>query len=218
MGTTTDRSRQRRARHSEGRPKAITTGGKHVLSRLGRLWDRVLDVMALLSAVAMTCTLLFTFAGVVSRYVFGRAQAWTVEVSEYLLLYMVFLGGAWLLREDGHVRMDLLVQNLQGAKRELLEVLLFVISTALVGVVAYYGVVVTWEAYASGSLHSVSSLRPRVYLLLLPIPVGGVCLFVECLRRVALHVRSFRQARAEGAVVVPERAPAGVVEKETGLF
>lgn len=189
-----------------------------MLSRLGRWWDRVLDAMALLSAVAMVCTLLFTFAGVVSRYVFGRAQAWTVEVSEYLLLYMVFLGGAWLLREDGHVRMDLLVQNLEGAKREALEVVLFLISTALVAIVAYYGVVVTWEAYASGSLHSVSSLRPRVYLLLLPIPVGGVCLFVECLRRVAVHMRSFREARAAGAVAVPERPPETLVEKEAGLF
>ena len=42
----------------------------------------------------------------VARYGFNRPPIWVLEVTSYLLLYIVFLGAAYTLQEDGHVRVE----------------------------------------------------------------------------------------------------------------
>ena len=46
------------------------------------------------------------------RYFLGTPTRWVVEFSEYALLWIAFLSGAWILREEGHVRVEMLTELL----------------------------------------------------------------------------------------------------------
>src|SRR5574340_1243197 len=67
------------------------------------------------------------------------------EMGEISLLYITFLGTAWVYREDGHVVVDLLVYQLYANAEKPLAA----INNAIVGLIAvvlvYYGSLVTYD-------------------------------------------------------------------------
>jgi TRAP-type C4-dicarboxylate transport system permease small subunit len=84
--------------------------------------NRLLRILAACeNAGAAGATLLFVgmtlaiCAEVLLRYGFTSPILWVVEPSEYALLWITFLGAAWVLRHGGHVRVDILLQYLSPA-------------------------------------------------------------------------------------------------------
>jgi TRAP-type C4-dicarboxylate transport system permease small subunit len=65
---------------------------------------------------------------VVMRYFFGAPTRWVIEFSEYSLLWLAFLAGAWILRADGHVRVEMLTEALSPAWQRRMH-----IATSLLG-------------------------------------------------------------------------------------
>ncbi|MEW5423302.1 TRAP transporter small permease [Amorphus sp. 3PC139-8] len=61
--------------------------------------------------IAAVCLFLFialSAAQVVSRYFLNSPLPWVEEVSAIILIWMTFIGSAWLVRKDQHVRVELL--------------------------------------------------------------------------------------------------------------
>ena len=60
-----------------------------------------------------------------ARYLFAYYPPWIIEVSEGLLVYTVFLGGAWLYRERRQIAMTLIIDHAipKGTLRQSLKVL-----------------------------------------------------------------------------------------------
>lgn len=48
---------------------------------------------------------------IITRYVFNAPLQWTEEVAVFVLIWMTYIGGWVLLRNDGHVRLEI-VENL----------------------------------------------------------------------------------------------------------
>ena len=68
----------------------------------------------LLSAVLINIT------NIVGRYVFNAPVPWAEEVMSYIIIWGVFIAAAAITYQGNHLRMDLLVSNLQGLGRMLL--------------------------------------------------------------------------------------------------
>jgi TRAP-type transport system small permease protein len=67
----------------------------------------VVAMMALMVALV--------FANVVGRYVFNRSFIWAEELSQYLMVWVTFLGAGLALRQGRHVGVELL-QNALGER------------------------------------------------------------------------------------------------------
>lgn len=74
----------------------------HVNRRLGGFEINV-------ASVAMVALLAFNGYAIGARYLFNSYPAWIIEVTEFLMVVLVFLGGAWLYRERRHVAVDFFV-------------------------------------------------------------------------------------------------------------
>lgn len=86
------------------------------------------------------------FVAVIFRYVLNDSLTWAEEVARYLFIAMVFLGGAYVILEDGHLRMDVLYTSVPRAIRRAIDGLtvvcaLFFLGTALVAVWSGLGIV-----------------------------------------------------------------------------
>jgi TRAP-type mannitol/chloroaromatic compound transport system permease small subunit len=57
------------------------------------------------------------------RLAIGTFPLWVVEMAEFLMAGYYFLGGAYALQLDGHVRMDLLYGRMTPRRRALVDVL-----------------------------------------------------------------------------------------------
>jgi len=88
---------------------------------LAALIDRVSGV-ALAAAIAAGLVMLFAQAGVVlARYVFGLAFSWLSELVTYGFAALFLLASAATLRDDGHVRVDILRPRFGAQGRAAIE-------------------------------------------------------------------------------------------------
>ena len=168
---------------------------KVFLTKLGAAWDRFLDVSLLISAAAVVLASLLTLSDITSRQFFASAQGWAIEIAEYCLLYLAFFGAAWLLREDGHVKVEVVVEVLGARSQALLGVITSVVGVLVTGVLAYFATTTTFMEYMAGTRMYESPLKPPLYPLLIPIPVGAASLCIQFMRRTCDYYRRWQNAR-----------------------
>ena len=152
------------------------------------------DALAALGAAIFVFITLSICAEVVLRYGFNSPLRWVVEISEYALLWMTFLATAWVLREGGHARVDILMQLLPPAALRVCGLLSAAAGIVASLVLVFFGAHVTWTAFARGSFKS-TGLDVPTWMVLIVIPVGGALLL---LRFVRLFVEYYRRSRDFG--------------------
>ena len=60
--------------------------------------------------------------------------------NEYALLWIVFLGTTWLLREKGHITTDIIYTHLNDKTKRYLDCTMFVIGGLVCAVMVYFGI------------------------------------------------------------------------------
>ncbi len=152
------------------------------LKKLGAIFDSANSVLAVLAGVVIVSLMLIITYEVIIRYFLNRSLVWSVEITGYSLLYVTFLAAAWLLRSEGHVRMDLLIERLNPRAQALMNTLTSIMGVAICLTILIFGVKVSWESYQLGYFMS-SEMRPPQYLILIIIPIGMLMLSVQFARR-----------------------------------
>jgi len=151
--------------------------------RLNRYLTIIHRLMATIAAMMVIFMMLAISYSVLTRYLFNRPIAWIVEISSYLMLYITFLGTAWLLRCDGHVEIDLFTSHLNLKRQALLKAVTSV-GGALVGfVLTWKGALVTIDYFRRG-VTIMGILNTPQFLLMAIIPIGGFLLLVEFILRI----------------------------------
>ncbi len=149
---------------------------------LGKSLDRIEDFFAFLGGILLVVAVFSVAFQIIARYFFGLSFIWINEVNEYILLYVPFLGAAWLLRHNGHVTVDLIVRVLPPRIKKASNILVAVLGGIVSAVLVWYGTLVTLEAYTRGTVSTTATQIPQVYLLVI-IPVGSLLLLLEFIRR-----------------------------------
>lgn len=97
------------------------------LAKIGNAMSNTIDRVSggfLFAAIASALVLLFAqLAVVVLRYAFGLAYSWLDEIVIYAFAAMFMLGAAAALRDDAHVRVDILRPRFGNAGRSIIELL-----------------------------------------------------------------------------------------------
>jgi TRAP-type C4-dicarboxylate transport system permease small subunit len=149
--------------------------------------DRVLDLLnGVMAGIAATMVIFMMLAisySVMMRYLFNRPIAWIVEISSYLMLYITFLGTAWLLRREGHVEIDLFTGRLTPKQRAILRSVTSVGGTIVGFVLTWKGVLITIDYFGRGVM-AMDILNTPQYLLMAIIPIGGFLLMIEFILRI----------------------------------
>lgn len=145
-------------------------------------FDRLLKLAANLGMFVLFLMMLAVCWEVFSRYFLGRGSVWVIEFSEYALLYMTFLGAAWLLQKDGHVEMDIVVAALRPESRRTIKSITSVACSLVCLMLAWSGADVALD-YLQRGLHRPTLVAPPAFPLFAIIPIGFFLLFVQFLRR-----------------------------------
>ncbi len=153
-----------------------------LLRKLGSVFDRLIDWLAYSTGAIFIFIMIAVTVDVSSRKLFGLPIQWVDEVTGYLLLYATFLGAAWLLKKEGHVSVDVVVERLSPKTRAGLNMIISLLVGALCLIMAYSGVVTTLDVYRRG-VFTVTILEAPLALLVAVIPLGYFLLFVQFLRR-----------------------------------
>ncbi len=165
-------------------------------NKITRIFDRILGYCAGLGAGIVFFMMLGIVADVTLRHFWNLPIPWMLEVTEYGVLWITFLVAAWLLRSEGHVKMDLVVNRLKLRTQSLVNIITSVFGTIAVLVVTWYAAVVTWDHIKWGTTEW-SYLEPLIAPIQVIIPIGSFLLFIQLLRRSYGYWQSWRVSRTE---------------------
>ncbi|MDO9574545.1 MAG: TRAP transporter small permease [Candidatus Contubernalis sp.] len=144
--------------------------------------ERIINVMAGVSAIFILFILLSICAEVIMRYFFKSPLLWSIEISEYLLLCLTFMGAPWVLRHNGHVRLETIVDMLGAGSKKVLYYVTNLLGLFTVMVIMYFSGIVTYEQLLLKT-PVIKSLEIPKWIILAPIPVGCFFLSLEFIRK-----------------------------------
>ncbi len=114
------------------------------------------------------------------RYFFNAPLLWGTEVTEILLLYITFLGAAWVFKEDSHVVIDVFIGKATGNGKKILTLFSYLLIGIVSVVLIYYGCVTTFDHYRRGVFNP-TIIETPIALIIAVIPIGSIPLLLEVL-------------------------------------
>jgi len=145
------------------------------------IFDKILDAMAYLAGVVLILITLIVAFSVTIRYLQIRPPIWVLQFTEYGLLWITFLGAAWVLRLDGHIRIDTVISQLPKSVQNGLDVLNSILGCAVTLTIIYFGCLHTADLFQREILE-VKAVNVSKYLVFFIIPFGSLLLFLQFLR------------------------------------
>ena len=168
--------------------------------RSAHIFDRLNDIMAILAAAIIVFVMLAVAAEVTMRSFFDRTTTWVLEFSEYSLLFMTFLGAAWVLRRGRHVKMDV-VLNLFGPKsRAFINFITSILCVIVCLVITWYSALVTWDYYQAGYYFSTPLETPK-FIILVIIPVGSFTFLIQFLITAYTYLGEWKTLRKKQGIL-----------------
>ena len=171
--------------------------GSLMWMRIGILYDRLILGLAWLAGLMMMFALIIVCIDVFMRYLFNMPMEWVLETCEYLLLYITFLPAAWILREEGHVKVDIVLNRLSPARQAVVTGITSIMGGLTMGGVMIFGAKVTVDYYRRG-VPSLGNMRLPEYIILGIIPIGSFFFAIEFFRRAYRSFRSTGALRTSG--------------------
>ena len=174
---------------------------------ISRTYDTVLFGMAWLAGFLMVAMMVTIVADVVMRNPPFSVQspAWLFTFSEYALLLIPCLGAPWLVRERGHVFVEILLVYLSPRNRFRASRAIAVLSIAVCVVLAWYGGEVTVRDYLEERQDTRAFDTPR-WIVVVWIPLAFLMMAVEFGRFLwrGEEFLSYVAPTADGAVTGPQ--------------
>ncbi len=154
-----------------------------MLEKLEKGFDKFADIIGYFTSIVIVLMILNVFYDVVMRYFFNTGSIAMQEMEWHLFSVVILLGISFTLKEDGHVRVDLIYDRLSDRKKAMINmigVVLFILPVAIL--IGYNSIDYVMEAFNSGEQSGdpggltnrwiVKSLIPTSFFLLIITSIG----------------------------------------------
>jgi TRAP-type C4-dicarboxylate transport system permease small subunit len=113
-------------------PEAVEPAQRGWFDRSYAALRRINSAMTTLAALAIVIIMLLTLWEVFTRYFLRQPATWTLPISSYLLLVVIYFATSYVLQRGDHVRIDFVVDMLSPRTRARLEIVSAVLSLVFV--------------------------------------------------------------------------------------
>lgn len=161
------------------------------LAKARDIFDRIIDSLAFLAAVLIIFAMVLVSAEVIFRYFLHAPIIWAFEVTEWILLFICFLGAAWLLKKEGHVKVELLTDRLKPKTQALFGIISSVMGITICLFFVWYGLLVAVDYFQRG-VYDPTVLELPKWVLVSGVPFGGFLLLIQFMRRTYKYLKTWR--------------------------
>lgn len=140
-------------------------------------------------AGALLCALVVLVCmDVTSRTFHLVPMPWAPDFSEYALYGITFLGAPWVLREEGHIAIELVVERLAPGPRCTARRAVQVLGALVCAALFYFACRQLWRSHAAQNLVYETFAFPEWWQYVLPPPIFAL-LFALYLRQLLGRAR-----------------------------
>jgi TRAP-type C4-dicarboxylate transport system permease small subunit len=137
--------------------------------------------MAALAAFLMAAMMVTICVDVLLRNLGYQSSAHFFTFTEYALLMVPCMGAPWLVREKGHIYVEILLMAFGRKVRARMTMAIGVVCIALCLVLAWYGFGITWQNFVQAEKDVRSLDMPR-WMVVMWIPLAFLLMAVEFAR------------------------------------
>jgi TRAP-type C4-dicarboxylate transport system permease small subunit len=106
------------------------------------------------------------------RFILNRPTLWATDVARYSLLWGTLLGAAYLVKNDQHINVDLLIRHLGPRARWVLNIFSSVVCTLMSLIIFIYSLNLTWSTFIRG-IRVADPIEIPKFIPLMGIPLGS---------------------------------------------
>lgn len=149
----------------------------NALTRFANGFSWCVSQLASVSAAVLTLAMVYE---VFARYVFDAPTVWAFDIA-YMANGAVFLlGVAHVLREDAHIRIDVLRNRLPARFNGVVQGVAYLLVLApFFGMLSWIAMVHAWRAWVRHEVETVSPWAPLMWPFYLLIAIGLVALTLQ---------------------------------------
>src|SRR5210317_2521089 len=108
------------------------------MKQLWKLLTWIIDGLTYLTgwiaALSLLCAALIVTEGVIVRKILGVSTIWQIEASVFLLIFVVFAGAPFVQKNEHHLNVDLVIIHLGPRTREIILIIVSIISCLMAAV------------------------------------------------------------------------------------
>ncbi len=153
------------------------------------VFDGLVNALACIAGFFIICTGCIECYEVVMRYFLHRPPIWGVEVVEYMLFLIAFLGTTWVLRNKSHISVTILVEHLSPKAQVYCNVFASIMGILISCVILWYSVKTSWECCVT-DVRVVKTYALPKWPFLSFIALGYLLMLIEFVRQLLGHVRA----------------------------
>ncbi|RLK50883.1 TRAP-type mannitol/chloroaromatic compound transport system permease small subunit [Alkalispirillum mobile] len=170
---------------------------------------RISGLAGLLAGVALVAMVMLVFGNVVARYAFGFGAVWAQELEWYLLAFSAMLGIAYAMRNDDHVRVDIISHRFNRTGTLWLNFLTaLLVALPCAALIIYFGYPFAESSFVRGERSPNSSGLPWRFIPKALVVVGFVFVAIEALaqtltngRKLVYHYHALWLQRSQAAAL-----------------
>src|SRR5699024_3233180 len=117
------------------------------------------------------------FLQVLTRFVVNYPISWTVEISRYLMIYIIFLGSALLVRKRAHIAVDFLLEIVKSKAKSILDMIVLIVSIIFFAILLVFGTQLTFIVIGQ----TTPNLQFSMAWDYAAVPIGGLLMFLNAL-------------------------------------
>lgn len=148
------------------------------MTALTKTYTALLYAMAFIAGATLVWLMISTILSVLMRNLGMQPFAWLFTSAEYGILYMTMLGAPWLVREKGHVHIELVTSALPEAPRRIVSRIIALACVLVCVILAWKGVELFLKNIERGDYDTRAYYYPR-WLLTVAFPLSFGIMAIE---------------------------------------
>lgn len=156
---------------------------KNLLEKLSKLFDTVLTVFSYIGIFLILGAFLIVSIDVIVRHFFNKSIYWVFEFTEYIMAVFAFLSAAWVLKKDGHVCLDFVLNMLPPRIQAIINIITSIFGFVISTLIAWFGAINVNFHFVKGTVTMDKAVIMPYWILMIFVPLGFFLLMIQFLRR-----------------------------------
>lgn len=161
------------------------------LDAIKNVLNKILEILGTVTLGIMTILVVYQ---VITRYVFNAPSPFSEALSQYLFVWMIMFGSAYVYGSREHLTIDLLKDKFSPKLNMIVEVIANICLFAFILLVCVYG---GWKYTASQVNRIDPSLHISMAILYTSVPFTGVITLYYAVYNCISSIRDYQQGKRE---------------------
>ncbi len=150
-----------------------------MLLKLEKVFNKFADFIGNITAIAIVLMILNVLYDVIARYFFNTGSVAMQEMEWHLFSIVILLGISYTLKEDEHVRVDILYNRWSVRKKAVINMVgavVFILPISLL--IGFSSIDFVYEAYSSNEMSGDPGGLPYRWIVKSLIPLSAILLVI----------------------------------------